>query len=195
MLIETLQTRMSQRADAQKGSMNVIERIVGAIRGSPLEQQCRQDTRLLLQRYNQNTRILKEFPFLWAVCRSWELATDSMQVTDSKSFGLSAMISEEVKHRHQRIQELWVHLSRSVDGRPLEWVEQVWGGEINNSVLVTDPEITWDGLLRNYHRCADLVTVHHAVVVQRNPRSIYVIRPKTPFETFNDMWAWSSLCR
>ena len=193
-LIETLQTRMSQRADAQKGIMKVIEKIVETIKGGSFEQQYKRDTRLLLQRHSQNSRILGDFPWLWAVRHSWELATDSVQVTDSKSFCLSVKISEEMKHHHQRIPELWAHLSKKINGRPLEWVEQVWGGEINKDILVTKPEITWDELLCAYHQRADFTTVHHVVVVQNTPDSIYVIRPQKPFKTFNDIWAWRSWC-
>lgn len=164
------------------------------IRGNPLEQQCKQDIRLSLQRYSQNSRILGDFPWLWAVRHSWELATDSVQVNDSKSFCLSVKIADEANYHYQRITELWVHLSKKINGRPLEWVEQVWGSEINKDILESKPKITFDGLLRTYHQRADFTTVHHAVVVQDNPDSILVIRPKKPFKTFNEIWAWISLC-
>lgn len=174
--------------------MQVIERLIKKIRGSSLEQQCKQDVRLLLQRYNQNNRILGDFPWLWAIRRSWELATDSVQVTDSKSFSFSTKIADDMKHHHQRIPELWVHLSRKINGRPLEWVEQAWGGEINQDILLSEPEITWDKLLCTYRQRTDFTTVHHVVVVQDNPLIILVVRPQKPFKTFNDVWGWNSWC-
>jgi len=175
----------------RKAGMNRLMKSVGEIflgRGEPrrltrLESACRE----LGRRYSQNKRLLQEFPWLWAIRPTWNLALYYIRVSDSKEFDLSTKVMEDMDNRPRRILRMLVHgySNRFEDGPFHELVASVW-----EPGQFCDRALSWKEHLKSY--CwSERVTILHLIVTCPAPDlSDYtmIIRPAKPFDSFDDVF-------
>ena len=141
-------------------------------------------TQSLKGRFCQNNRLLREFPWLWAVRGYWELATDLIQVNNPDQFHLSAQIDDDRTNHPARIGEIWVHGMKSMNGRPLEFVQRIWNEEDAQKFVPADIK-TWEELVRP--ECRKSYVMHFAIATA-GCEVVTVLRPTKHHESFNALW-------
>lgn len=146
------------------------------------------------KRMTQNSRILSEFPWLWAVRPAWEMALDSLTVTDSSEYNLVTSAAEDIREHPLRIRSLWAHSIEYTNGLPLESVDCIWENPEVYDVFF-EPDVTWEGKLKAHTDKTRSKLLHVATISGGPYDFIYIIRPRKPHRSFNAMWQRDSFVR
>ena len=157
----------------------MLEKLIERVFGNPIE-----------RRYAQNMRIMTEFTWLWAVQNCWELSTDYIGVTDSEEFRLSGKIRDDINNGSKKRFGLWLHSMHSINGRPMESVEQIWKGSHHDLAWIHG-STTWSDLIRNKAK-PRAILLHLAARNTDDADQVLlntvIVRPQKPFKSFNGLW-------
>jgi hypothetical protein len=138
------------------------------------------DNSKLQRRATQNWRLLREFPWLWAIQSSWHLVETKIQVTkEDLSDFFSQKIVNGTKSHSDSIGEVWVYCIRQSNGRPVERVSPVFqDGRIGSGTLCRIPDARWHYLLMQFCDQNPDDTILNITVVQPYCDTITVYRPR-----------------
>ena len=173
MHIETIQTRTSQRADAQTRKVCMFQTLKGVL-GIGQEAKA-------MKIFGQNSRILSEFPWLWSLRHEWKLSSVVIKVlrTDFPPF-LSQKVSEE-----NDISGVWIHCWNELNGSVVESVTTVWNVEVQEKPIERICREKWNHAITLQSRFL-LVPILHIAIISRDGNTVTVFEPKT-MDCFNNV--------
>jgi len=144
------------------------------------------DDRSKLQRNaNNSSRILREFPWLWAVQHEWQVGYIIMRVSDED---LTPFFRQKVGYMgmgNDRLYGFYIHGMRKFMGGPNEFVTPIWNGRDDLASIRKFPEMEWYQTLTPYLDQSDenacrRASILHIVLVYWGWEAMVVYRPKKP---------------
>ena len=131
-----------------------------------------------------NARILKEFPWLWAVQNCWPLSHMVMRVANEDlTHFLSEPVTDHTGMSNDHLDGIWIHKTESFNGGPMELVETVWNGKDVIASIRDFPNQTW---CQKLHSCirTDHTQILHIAMMFWHGDAMVIYRPK-PAPNFN----------
>jgi hypothetical protein len=142
--------------------------------------------------YQQNQKILLDFPWLWAVSTEWCMVDWVMAVRDEDPpYFFAQKIDRKLLERDDDpVCGLWIHAVRNNRlGRP-EFVEKIWSEPTSCESLQPFEGENWSNrLMTHIHRSVssptEAIIILHFAVTYWHSEAITIYRPKKPAWNFN----------